>query len=69
MKTTKDIVWDNLRCEEVAFAVGVKTFNCGRPAEVIVFHNGDRRAWAMCLMCADHNIRNRGGIELARKDG
>jgi len=30
--------------------------------------NGDNRAYAMCFACADHNITNRRGIELARKE-
>jgi hypothetical protein len=68
LKTGKDILWDKLRCEEAsAFSITSK-IDCGLPAEVIVWHNGDRRAWAMCLGCADHNLRNRGGIELARKE-
>lgn len=68
MKTGKDIQWDLLRCEEASMFSLIMKINCGRPAEVIIYHNGDRRAWAMCLACADHNLRNRGGIELARKE-
>ena len=68
MKTIKDINWDKLRCQEASMFLITTKIDCGKPAEVIVWHNGDRRAWAMCLACADHNLRNRGGIELARKE-
>jgi hypothetical protein len=68
MKTTSDIFWDVLKCEEAGPCSFKTKIDCGHPAEVIVWHNGDRRAWAMCFACADHNLRNRGGIELARKE-
>jgi len=41
---------------------------CGDRATSIVWHNKDKRAYAMCFGCADHNVKNRGGIELAAKD-
>lgn len=64
----KEIDWDRLKCEEASpLSYNIK-IDCGAPAEVIIWHNKDRRAYAMCFGCADHNIRNRGGIELARKE-
>lgn len=34
---------------------------CNKPAETLVYHKRDDRTYRMCEMCADHNIRNRGG--------
>lgn len=39
---------------------------CGRPA-VALIDNGDETPYLMCAGCADHNVRNRGGMILARK--
>lgn len=33
----------------------------GAPADAIVWHEKDRRAYFMCAGCADHNVKNRGG--------
>jgi hypothetical protein len=42
---------------------------CGRPGAKVVFHQHDgRNVYVMCDGCADHNIRNRGGIELVPKE-
>ena len=40
---------------------GAAYFPCGQPAVAIVYHDKDRRGYYMCLACADHNVRNRGG--------
>jgi hypothetical protein len=54
-------------CEEASpFSTKFK-IDCGRPAVKIVWHNRDHRAYRMCKGCADHNIMNRGGIELVQK--
>lgn len=38
---------------------------CGQPGAKVVFHQHDgRNVYVMCAACADHNIRNRRGIEL-----
>ena len=38
---------------------------CGQPGAKVVFHQHDgRNVYVMCLPCAHHNIRNRGGVEL-----
>jgi hypothetical protein len=34
---------------------------CSAPAVAIVHHDRDGRGYYMCLPCADHNLRNRGG--------
>ncbi len=54
-------------CQEASALSRMRYLACGQAAEVIVHHAKDRRAYYMCAMCADHNIRNRGGAELARK--
>ena len=69
MKTTKDINWDKLKCEEASMFSKETYIPCAQqPVVAIIWHNGDRRAYTMCFGCADHNVKNRGGIELARKE-
>ena len=41
---------------------------CGEPAVAIVYHRRDHRSYYMCSRCADHNVRNRGGLLLERKE-
>lgn len=55
-------------CEEASPLSFHTQIDCGRPAVKIVWHNKDHRAYPMCASCADHNIRNRGGIELVQAD-
>jgi len=62
------IDWHRLKCEEASMFSRNTKIDCGASAEVIIWHNGDNRAYAMCFACADHNITNRRGIELARKE-
>ena len=62
------INWDNLKCEEASMFSKETYIPCGQPATSIVWHNKDKRAYAMCFGCADHNVKNRRGIELAAKD-
>lgn len=50
------------RCQEAhAFLSNTRYFPCSQPATRIVFHEKDKRDYAMCDPCADHNVRNRGG--------
>lgn len=55
-------------CEEASPLSFKIKIDCGRPASSIVWHNVDQRAYRMCEACTDHNVRNRGGIELTPKD-
>jgi hypothetical protein len=66
-KTVKDIIWDRLICEEASMFSHEIYIQCGQPAVAIIWHNKDRRSYAMCEACADNNVRNRNGIELTRK--
>jgi hypothetical protein len=50
------------KCQEASPFSGGTYIACGRKAEAIVFHEKDRRAFYMCAPCADHNVRNRGGV-------
>lgn len=60
---------DDIPCQE-ASPLSKETFiPCGGtgPASKLVWHQKDRRAYVMCASCAAHNLRNRGGEELAVK--
>lgn len=63
----KEIIWKGVTCQETTGMIGDKYLRCGLPATVIVWHNGDQKAYPMCPMCGDHNVTNRGGIELVAK--
>ena len=34
---------------------------CNQPAVRLVYHSREDRTYRMCEMCADHNLKNRGG--------
>lgn len=55
------------KCEE-HIAVGNGSAVHGAPADSIVWHDRDRRCYFMCAMCADHNVKNRGGKLVASGD-
>ncbi len=59
------------RCQEANMAgivINDEPVPCGRPGAKVVFHQHDgRNVYVMCDSCADHNIRNRGGIELIER--
>jgi hypothetical protein len=65
---TNKINWEHLTCQEASMFSYGSYIPCGKQASSIIWHNKDRRAYAMCFGCADHNVKNRGGIELAAKD-
>lgn len=48
-------------CEEAAPTSTFCYIPCNRPATRIVFLERDNREYRMCMFCADHNIKNRGG--------
>lgn len=58
------------RCQEanlqgICFPGTFDPIPCGQPGAKVVFHQHDgRNVYVMCLACADHNIKNRGGIEM-----
>lgn len=56
------------KCQEAnsfGIEIGGEPVPCGQPGDKVVFHQNDgRNVYVMCAPCADHNIRNRGGIEL-----
>jgi hypothetical protein len=52
-------------CQEASpFSVNMY-IPCMAPAVAVVWHERDAKAYTMCLGCADHNVRNRGGVLLA----
>lgn len=56
------------KCQEanlMGIVINDEPVPCGKPGAKVVFHQNDgRHVYVMCLPCADHNIKNRGGIEL-----
>ncbi len=62
---------DKRTCEEVTGIIGEQYLRCGAPAVVVVQHRGRSEGpYAMCLPCADHNMRNRnaGPVEWLDKE-
>ena len=59
------ISWEKCSCEEASMHSRGTYVPCGERAVALVWHDRDRRAYLMCLPCADHNLRNRGGLLLA----
>lgn len=59
-------------CEEVVTAVPCKNcqqliyLRCEAPAKMVVWHQKDRKAYYMCEICGDHNVHNRGGVNVTR---
>ena len=49
------------RCQEASIFSQSAYIACNAPAVAIVYHARDRRGYYMCLGCAHHNIKNRGG--------
>lgn len=48
-------------CQEADAQLSTKVYvPCGRPAAVVVKHDRDENLYAMCDMCAFHNVKNRG---------
>lgn len=60
------IINDHHRCEEASILSKETYIPCGRPAVGLVWHQKDGRAYRMCDACLDHNVRNRGGIQVAQ---
>lgn len=61
--------FEGLKCQEASMYPGLSQFQCGRAAVAVVWHDRDHRAYMMCDMCADHNVRNRGGQLVAAAKG
>ncbi len=59
------------KCQEanmLGICIDGEPVPCGQPGDKVVFHQRDgRHVYVMCAGCADHNIRNRRGIELVAK--
>lgn len=51
-------------CEEASILSTNFYVPCGKPTVKSVYHRRDNKSYAMCVVCADHNIRNRGGLEV-----
>lgn len=59
---------DDALCQE-ASQLSVRNYiPCYKPAVAIVRHDKDGRSYYMCLGCMDHNVRNRGGELITRKE-
>lgn len=52
---------DDATCQEASPFFGNMYMPCGSKATAIVYHSKDGRGYYMCMGCADHNVRNRGG--------
>jgi hypothetical protein len=57
---------EGAECQEASPLSYSFKIECGRPA-VALIDNGDQMPYFMCAGCADHNVRNRGGMILAKK--
>lgn len=49
-------------CQEASMHSRERYIPCGNIATSIVHHTKDKRSYYMCYTCADHNVRNRGGV-------
>lgn len=59
---------DNAKCQEASiYSVGFY-IPCGAAAVAVVRHEKDRRSYYMCPPCTDHNVKNRGGKLILRRD-
>lgn len=56
-------------CEETSMMSASFYIPCDQPAVRLVFHARDNKTYRMCAMCADHNIRNRGGKDKGEYNG
>lgn len=50
-------------CQEAKMGMGDGYIPCNRPATRLIKHR-DEGPYRMCDMCADHNVRNRGGTDV-----
>jgi hypothetical protein len=57
------------KCQEASIHSREFYIPCSSPAVAVVRHEKDRRAYYMCHPCADHNIRNRGGVLVRKRRG
>ena len=58
---------DDALCQEASSLCVAGYVACGEPAVAIVYHRRDHRSYYMCSRCADHNVRNRGGLLLRER--
>lgn len=52
---------ENAACQEASILSEKDYIPCGATAMCIVYHEKDSRGYFMCMPCAYHNIRSRGG--------
>lgn len=62
------LIPEDAKCEEASPLSRGTYIPCGAKAVAIVEHRGEKR-YFMCLGCANHNVRNRGGKLIAGTDG
>lgn len=55
---------EDAKCQEASIYSIAIYIPCDRKATFTIYHARDRRAYHMCPMCAEHNIRNRGGKDV-----
>ncbi len=61
--------WEKARCQETTGMIGDHYTRCNRPAVVVVKHLGrNEDPYAMCELCASHNVGNRGAVVLREKE-
>lgn len=53
-----------LTCREASPASREAYIPCGRPAARFVLSERGKRVYPMCQPCADHNVRNRGALDI-----
>lgn len=64
----KEVVWKDQLCEEASMFSKEKYIPCGSIATFVIYHRKDNRSYFMCTLCAFHNVTNRGGKILFKKE-
>lgn len=58
--------FSDMKCEEASIHSRETFIACGAPAVAVVWHKRDgKHTYLMCLSCAWHNVKNRGGKLIA----
>lgn len=52
--------FQGLKCEEASTLSREFFIPCAKPAQSLIWHERDRKAYMMCHPCASHNVVNRG---------
>lgn len=65
--TLDNTVPQDALCQEASFLSKAFYIPCDNPAVAVVYHAKDGRGYYMCVGCADHNVRHRGGKDVTKQ--